>query len=338
MATRCVICANRLDGGRPQVNFIHYDGYPDNNGVGERLLRHYSTPGAVEELVGLGDLVALGNTPGECERREPAGSRLFPAERHGGEPLGTTLLRAVEHAFDVEWAYLFDGERWECMAGPARAAEWRGVPVDETVRRLKIWDRFPFDRFETLEAGKVPDAVEGLRATAADTGELDNPWWFRHAVGLAAYGNNREGLKALLDMAAEFDPVAKGADRRLASHALCWAVESPRSEEATVQLLLDAGADPNASRGKGRPSVLHRALDWGYMLKEGVVLRLVEAGADAAAPDDWKARTALERMLHLDGKGLEDRQTPINLKEAITAAERQVGRQTESDLPSPAPS
>ena len=341
MSTHAVICAVRAD-GRPQVSFIHYDGYPDNGGIGERLVAHYSTPEAVEALMAQGDLVILGDTPGKCERRKDD-IHLFPVEADpADESIGQTLLRAVGPSGHIEWAYLFDGGGWECMASPARAQEWRGLPVEEAIRRKSVWEEAPFGVFARVRQPRVEaaknmvEALEKLQAVAEDAGDTDNPWWFKRAAGIAAYYNNREGIKILLGFAAEFLPDEEQPEAGLASEALFEAADSPHLRETTVQLLLKAGADPNFSRGREGQRILHMAIDRDYQISPGIVSRLIAAGADVDALDVYEERTALERLRRLNGWSPQERLPGLDLQDLVQAAERRsVELGGGDDMPSP---
>lgn len=62
MATRSTIAIERKDGTVAQV-YCHWDGYPEYNGA--ILLKHYSDPEVLEQLIKLGDLSVLGTTVGQ---------------------------------------------------------------------------------------------------------------------------------------------------------------------------------------------------------------------------------------------------------------------------------
>jgi hypothetical protein len=62
MATRSTIAIERADGTISQV-YCHWDGYLAHNG--EILLKHWSNPEKLEELIALGDLSVLGDEIGE---------------------------------------------------------------------------------------------------------------------------------------------------------------------------------------------------------------------------------------------------------------------------------
>lgn len=62
MATRSTIALEFADGTVQQI-YCHWDGYLAANG--NTLLKHYNTPAAVAELLALGDLSGLAETPEE---------------------------------------------------------------------------------------------------------------------------------------------------------------------------------------------------------------------------------------------------------------------------------
>jgi hypothetical protein len=107
MATRSLICKVYTDGSVEGI-YCHWDGYPDHHLP--LLEGHYTTDGAVEDLLRLGDLSTLGASPGTCDAYH----------RDQGEPLSpprhfTSLERALERAgdqFGAEYLYSYADGKW----------------------------------------------------------------------------------------------------------------------------------------------------------------------------------------------------------------------------------
>lgn len=117
MATRSHIGRLNLDG---TVDFIycHFDGYPNCNG--RILIEHYTTIDKVNQLLELGGLSCLGAEIGEKQDFDaPKLSRdwcLAYGRDRGKKDIDkqtTTLSKFIENN-DVDYAYMFDGDYWEC--------------------------------------------------------------------------------------------------------------------------------------------------------------------------------------------------------------------------------
>lgn len=118
MATRSHIGRLNLDG---TVDFIycHWDGYPTGNGV--TLIEHYTTIDKVNQLLELGDLSVLNKEIGEKQDFDDTnthnGNWCLAYGRDRGESnvskRNTTLSKFIENK-DVDYAYMFDGDYWEC--------------------------------------------------------------------------------------------------------------------------------------------------------------------------------------------------------------------------------
>ena len=110
MATRSLIGIN-LDNGLTKIIYCHWDGYPSNNG--QLLINNYTSPAAVVELMGLGDLSSLEETPAECtayhrDRNEPWSS-VEPRD------VNTSELAIVANDYGVDYVYIYNNEyEWEC--------------------------------------------------------------------------------------------------------------------------------------------------------------------------------------------------------------------------------
>jgi len=110
MATRSLIGIN-LNNGITKVIYCHWDGYPEHNG--QLLVNNYTSPSAVFELMELGDLSSLAETPAQCiafhrNRKEPWGM-VEPRD------VNTSELDAVSKDYGVDYVYTYNDEfEWEC--------------------------------------------------------------------------------------------------------------------------------------------------------------------------------------------------------------------------------
>ena len=110
MATRSLIGIN-LDNGITKIIYCHWDGYPSHNG--EMLINNYTSPSAVVELMELGDLSSLDESPAECtayhrDRNEPWGT-VEPRD------VNTSELDAIAKDYGVDYVYIYNNEyEWEC--------------------------------------------------------------------------------------------------------------------------------------------------------------------------------------------------------------------------------
>jgi hypothetical protein len=102
MATRSRIAIKHQDGTIDSI-YCHWDGYP--SGVGQMLVEHYSRKEA-EQLMEVGDIRTLADTPDRCEDYKDAG-RSYPnlesflqnlGKRH--EEYGYVLME------DDRWYYI----------------------------------------------------------------------------------------------------------------------------------------------------------------------------------------------------------------------------------------
>jgi hypothetical protein len=111
MATRSLIGMN-LDNGITKVIYCHWDGYPEHNG--QLLVDNYTSPSAVFELMELGDVSSLGETPTSCiafhrDRKEPWGM-VEPRD------VNTSELAAVGNDYGVDYVYVYnENNEWECF-------------------------------------------------------------------------------------------------------------------------------------------------------------------------------------------------------------------------------
>jgi hypothetical protein len=106
MATRSLI-GIKLDNEIVKTIYCHWDGYPSH--TGKLLIENYSTPAAITELMELGDLSSLAESPAKCkayhrDRNEPWGMV---------EPRDTDVNELGTLANDYGVVYNEDFE-WEC--------------------------------------------------------------------------------------------------------------------------------------------------------------------------------------------------------------------------------
>ena len=101
----------KLNDGITKVIYCHWDGYPEHNG--QLLVDHYNSPSAIVELMELGDLSSLAETPAKCsayhrDRKEPWGM-VEPRD------VNTSELDAVSKDYSVDYVYTYNDEfEWEC--------------------------------------------------------------------------------------------------------------------------------------------------------------------------------------------------------------------------------
>ena len=118
MATRSLI-GIKLDNIVKTI-YCHWDGYPEHNG--QLLVNNYTSPSAVFELMELGDLSSLAETPDQCKAYH----------RDRNEPWGMVEARDVEYDnlaavaddYGADYVYVYNNEfEWECF-------DYEGNPVD----------------------------------------------------------------------------------------------------------------------------------------------------------------------------------------------------------------
>ena len=110
MATRSLI-GIKLNDNIVKIIYCHWDGYPENNG--KLLIENYNTPAAITELMELGDLSSLAESPDQCkayhrDRKEPWGMV---------EPRDINYSELVDVGYDygVDYVYVYNEEcEWEC--------------------------------------------------------------------------------------------------------------------------------------------------------------------------------------------------------------------------------
>jgi hypothetical protein len=110
MATRSLIGMN-LDNGITKIIYCHWDGYPEYNG--QLLVNNYTSPSAVFDLLELGDLSSLAETPSSStayhrDRKEPYG--MVEAR-----DVNQSELAGVGADYGVDYVYTYNNEfEWEC--------------------------------------------------------------------------------------------------------------------------------------------------------------------------------------------------------------------------------
>jgi len=110
MATRSLIGIKL--GDYIKTIYCHWDGYPQHNG--KLLMENYNTPTAIFDLLELGDLSSLAETPATCtayhrDRKEPYG--MVEARDVDPEDLFT-----VGKDYGVDYVYVYnENNEWDCF-------------------------------------------------------------------------------------------------------------------------------------------------------------------------------------------------------------------------------
>jgi hypothetical protein len=111
MATRSLI-GIKLDNEVVKTIYCHWDGYPEHNG--QLLVNNYNSPSAVFDLLALGDLSSLAESPDQCkafhrDRNEPW-EMVEPRDMNA-----STIVKDGEHDYGVDYVYIYNSEfEWEC--------------------------------------------------------------------------------------------------------------------------------------------------------------------------------------------------------------------------------
>ena len=119
MATRSLI-GIKLDNEIVKIIYCHWDGYPTHNG--KLLIENYNSPATITELMELGDLSTLAETPAACkayhrDRNEPWGM-VEPRDVNANE------MTSVGIEYGVDYVYVYNNEfEWECF-------DYEGNPVE----------------------------------------------------------------------------------------------------------------------------------------------------------------------------------------------------------------
>lgn len=146
MTTRSLIGMQHGDGSITAI-YCQCDGYPSYNG---KVLRDHYTDGVqVEELMALGEIDVLGQTPAaftdDAEKRRDIDKNGYPPSKTAAASTygkADTAMQAsvyedraayVKGAYDcwAEYAYLFDDGAWFVCKPCTRGCGW--LPVDEAI-------------------------------------------------------------------------------------------------------------------------------------------------------------------------------------------------------------
>jgi hypothetical protein len=112
MATRSLI-GIKLNDNIVKTIYCHWDGYPEHNG--KLLVENYNTPAAIFDLLELGDLSSLAETPAKCvayhrDRKEPWGM-VEPRDMDRD-----TIIKDAKNDYNVDYIYIYNHEfEWECF-------------------------------------------------------------------------------------------------------------------------------------------------------------------------------------------------------------------------------
>ena len=110
MATRSLI-GIKLEDNIVKTIYCHWDGYPAH--AGKLLVDNYSTPATITELMELGDLSSLAESPDQCkayhrDRNEPWGM-VEPRDTYVSE------LGILANDYGVDYVYIYNENfEWEC--------------------------------------------------------------------------------------------------------------------------------------------------------------------------------------------------------------------------------
>ena len=124
MATRSLIGIKL--GDYIKTIYCHWDGYPEYNG--QLLVDNYASPSAVFDLLELGDLSSLAETPAKCtayhrDRKEPYG--MVEAR-----DVYTSELAAVGIDYGADYVYIYNDEfEWECYSLEYGASQMHPVSI-----------------------------------------------------------------------------------------------------------------------------------------------------------------------------------------------------------------
>lgn len=123
MSTRCRVAVKNPDNTYHSI-YIHYDGYPTNDGpdgVGKTLVHHYTDPELVNEMISLGNASQLGATLLQTcfygrDRKEPGTDAILAESIHD-------LFAQAENC-GAEWIYVFENNRWKYHHAQNDGTSW----------------------------------------------------------------------------------------------------------------------------------------------------------------------------------------------------------------------
>lgn len=118
MGTRSTITARLRDGTYRSV-YCHWDGYPEEPGVGWMLRKHYNTQDLAEGLTSLGSLSSLKEGLKHTVAHHRDGKESWADCRPG---VGATYMEALtDGGGPQEYDYLWDGTSWHLISDDLRA-------------------------------------------------------------------------------------------------------------------------------------------------------------------------------------------------------------------------
>jgi hypothetical protein len=115
MATRSLIGIKL--GDYVKTIYCHWDGYPEHNG--QLLMNNYTSPTAIFELLELGDLSILAESPDQCkayhrDRKEPYG--MVEARDVDNRSDDYSEVMSVAKDYGAEYVYIYnDDAEWDCF-------------------------------------------------------------------------------------------------------------------------------------------------------------------------------------------------------------------------------
>ena len=133
------------------------------------------------------------------------------------------------------------------------------------------------DAFEAAAVGDVESLAKAIDATSGIVHEQSGDGWT--ALHLAAAFGTPEAVQLLLDRGAPVDAVSTNAQKNQPLHAALALGRNPE----TIQILLKAGADPNARQTGGYTAIFSAAA----ANRRDLVELLVAHGADPAILNDF---------------------------------------------------
>jgi hypothetical protein len=91
--------------------YCHWDGYPEHNG--QLLVDNYTSPSAVFDLLELGDLSSLAETPAKCKAYHR--DRNEPYEMVEARDVDPDELMSVANDYSADYVYVYnDNNEWDC--------------------------------------------------------------------------------------------------------------------------------------------------------------------------------------------------------------------------------
>jgi len=135
----------------------------------------------------------------------------------------------------------------------------------------------PLDAFQAAAVGDPDLLAKALEATPSAVTDYSGDGWT--ALHLAAAFGSPEAVRLLLARGAAVDAVSTNAQKNQPLHAALALSRNPE----TIQLLLTAGADPNARQTAGFTAIFSAAA----ANRRDLVELLVSHGADAGIRNDF---------------------------------------------------